>query len=81
MKLLNNQEIEEARQYISKMPINKPMELKDIYGSDNWEKISKPTTRGKHFKKAHENGYFQNLRGLETNPNGNNHQMYQKDKN
>lgn len=74
---MNQQELKEARKLISKMPLNQPMELKDIY-SASWSSISSPTTFGKKFKAECVNGSFPNLRSRDVQMNGNNHQRYER---
>ncbi len=59
------------------MPINQVMELKKIYGAQ-WASIGSPTTLGKKFKKAFDNGMFPNLRWHGVKPNGPNHERYER---
>lgn len=57
------------------MPLNKEMELKEIYGV-HWSSINSPTTFGKRFKKAYDNGSFSNLVWCRVKDN--NHQLYKR---
>lgn len=78
MKVLNNQELKEARKYISQMPLGIKQEVKDIYGHQNWKEISSPTTWGKKFKQEYDNKSFPNLKCHGVKTNGNNHELYER---
>lgn len=74
---MTNQEILQARAAISQVPMNQIVELKKIYGTQ-WPSISSPTSFGKKFKKAFDNGMFPNLRWHNVKPDGPNHERYER---
>lgn len=74
---MNLEELAKANNLIASMPLNKVMELKEIYGA-SWSSISSPTTFGKDFKKEYDKGSFPNLNWHGVKPNGPNHERYER---